>query len=231
MRARPSRIRTLAWSVTASVTLFAALMGIGIVAYPGGTMMDPRARGFDIARNFMCELVNPVAVNGEPNPVGSVAATLGMVVLILGVGVFWALVPALFPERRALGRSVRVLGGIGFASLLLIPVTTWLHLSVLHPIAIFGALVPSVLAALVATWGLAVGQGTRRLAVLGGVLLVTAVVDGILYGLYTYGSDGAQAGLPPPVMLPALQRVATVLLLLWLLAVARVVLRAAPRRQ
>jgi len=223
MRARPPRSRTLAWSVMASVALFAALMGIGIVAYPGGTMMDPRARGFDIARNFMCELVNPVAVNGEPNPVGSVAATVGMVVLILGVGVFWFLVPALFPERHGLGLLVRVLGGVGFASLLVIPVTTWLQLATLHYLAIFGALVPSVLAALIASWGLAVGKGTRRLAVLGGVVLVTAVVDGILYGIHV-----VQGG-TPPVLLPALQRVATVLLLLWLLAVARVVLRTIPR--
>ena len=42
--------------------------------YPGGTGWDARSNGNDFWLNYLCDLERTVAINGQPNAIGSVMA-------------------------------------------------------------------------------------------------------------------------------------------------------------
>ena len=35
--------------------------------YPGGTVWDPQSKGYDLLRNYLCDLLAPEALNGAEN--------------------------------------------------------------------------------------------------------------------------------------------------------------------
>jgi hypothetical protein len=199
-------------AVLASIAGFLVLVGLSAACYPGGTVFDPTAPGHHLLANYLCDLIQPTALNGAPNPVGARLAPVGMMLLGGGiVGGFWV-APALFPERRRLGRWTRGLGLASLAGLLAVPLTTTEGAGHWHSLAIFCAGVPAMAATVAGNVGLYAG-GWRRLAALGAVLIVVGTVDGALYAVHL------AAGGPPPLALPALQRIEMVLLLVWLVLI------------
>lgn len=199
--------------VLGSVAAFVLLVGASIAAYPGGTVFDRRAAGHDLLRNFLCDLLAPVALNGQPNPVGAIAAPLGMLALTLGLGVLWWILPRAFASQPALGRAVRVAGSIATVGLLAVPLTPSIHFPVLHAVAVLVACAPALVAGVLATVGLA-RAGRARLASLGGALFAVGGLDAAIFAVH------CAAGGPAPLALPALQRIACALLLAWVVALA-----------
>jgi len=69
--------------------LLCVLLAIGLVVvatrlYPGGTLEEPQAVGFDFRRNYLTQLFRPVAVNGQMNG-GRLYAAAGMWLFCLGM--------------------------------------------------------------------------------------------------------------------------------------------------
>jgi hypothetical protein len=197
-----------------------AFVGAGVVSaayYPGGSWLDRRAAGHDLVRNFLCDLLAPVAINGQPNLVGSVAMMAGMGVFALGLALYWWSMPRLF-SSVALTRAVRGCGVVSTLGLLAVPLTPPTESYQLHAAAVFSGGIPAFAAWILSLVAFSQRAETRRLAWLG---LIALLLVGLGFGLYTreYFFRGG-----PSVMLPLSHRVATVAFLAWVIAVSRVLL-------
>jgi hypothetical protein len=185
--------------------------------YPGGTWWDRTTHGARFWQNYLCDLEWNPALNGEANRVGSRLAQAAMLLLIAGFVPFWWIAPRLFPLRRALGAAVRVLGLASVAGMIAVPLMPSDRFGALHGVAVVVAAGPSFVATILATFGMLRGDRARHAPVagaLGAWMLVFALLDFALY-VYTMVRGG-----PGPMLLPAAQKVAVVLLLAWMALVA-----------
>ncbi len=65
------RDRWLVRICLAGTACFVACFGIAIALYPGGTWFNRRAEGHSFWMNFLCDLMQSRALNGEEATVGS----------------------------------------------------------------------------------------------------------------------------------------------------------------
>jgi hypothetical protein len=182
--------------------------------YPGGTVWDRASRGSDFWLNYLSDLQRSVALNGEPNAAGSRFAQAAMLVFAAGLAAAWWLAARLSSDRPRLRRAMLYSGVVGIAgafSAALLPSDRFANG---HELAVIvgGA------SGLVAT-GLAVaGIADRRSWLVTAIGSATVLVSAVDFFLYVQ-----HLGRPePPVPVGAsLERVSTILLLLWLCAVAQ----------
>jgi hypothetical protein len=214
MVAFPARLNAVA--ILGSVAGFAGLEAAAMSLYPGGTWWDATTRGHRFWENFLCDLEWRVALNGAPNPLGSRLATAAMLVLLAGLAAFWVGVPRVFdgPPPRG-GSAVRWLGltsALGTLAVVLMPSDRF---GALHGVMVLTAGVPGILAAATAVAVLAAGEPRPKVSAwTGGSMLVFAVTDLALYAWHFLArTPGTNLG-------PALQKVALVLLLAWMVLVA-----------
>lgn len=186
---------------------------MSFATYPGGSWLDRRAVGHDLLRNFLCDLLGPTAINGRPNPVGSVAMILAMGSLTLGLTVMWWTMPRLL-TGRSLGLTIRACGALSLLGLVAVPLTPPTLSYPLHAAAVFTGGIPGAAAWLLALFGLAREARTRRLASLGALALAFMTVGFALYSFQYFGGGG------PTLLLPVSHRIATVFFLGWVVAVA-----------
>lgn len=103
--------------------------------YPGGSFYDPAARGYHWEHDYWCELLAPVAKNGESNNARPVAVA-AMCILATGLIVFWYKVPVIFHDKKTLNTTIRI-GGIG--SMLVMPLMlTGIHDPIINAAGMFG---------------------------------------------------------------------------------------------
>jgi hypothetical protein len=204
--------------VEATVGMFVALIGIAMLMYRGGTWLDKGRAGHSFWENFLCDLLHRQTLGGHPNLVGSRLALAGMLVIVVGLVAAFSLAPEIIPSRRRLGRGVAWLGSIGSLALIASPLLPSDIYPSLHPIAvIFGGL-PAVAALAVFVGAILLEPAASHL--LRGVslgLLVLVVVSMALYA-WTAFLHG-----PSLRVLPGIERVATIVLLAWLMLLIRLV--------
>ncbi len=87
-------------SVLIGITISLVFFIIAILLYPGGSMFDENAIGFDWKRNFISNLFAAKALNGYENP-SRIWAYLGMILLPLSYAVFFANMSKKLPEKKA----------------------------------------------------------------------------------------------------------------------------------
>jgi hypothetical protein len=205
-------------AILAAVAAFVWLELAAMREYPGGTWWDRGTRGHRFWQNYFCDLEWRVALDGQPNALGARYAQAGMLLLIAGFVPFWWIVPRLFAPahgQQVLGRVVRALGLASVAGMVAVSLMPSERFGALHGAAVVVAGVPGLTAALLATFGLLRGEPRPRVAgFLGAAMLVFAMFDFILY-VRTMALGG-----PGPILLPAAQKVAVVLLLAWMSVVA-----------
>lgn len=216
--------------VLAAVAVGAALLGIAMALYPGGTALDAHAAGHSFWLNFLCDLTEPVARDGVANPVGSLAARAAMLVLSLGLGATWLVVPVFLPPSAGdLGFAARLIRGAGAlcaVALVAVPLVS----GVAHIVAIFTAAAAGLAAGVSTVVALARSRGpARRWLPLAAVLAATAADS------FFYAQAVRARPLPPRPELPAAQRVGLLLALGWMVATALEIVRegrspAAPGR-
>lgn len=197
-----------------SLALFVALTAAAMAAYPGGSWVDPRAIGHSFWDNFLCDVQQPVAIGGGDNTLGARLALCGVLAMIVALACGWVLVARMIPVR--VGRVVRALGmGSSFA-LVLLPLTPSLRWGIVHVIAVVLAGVPALVAGVVAAGALVRDRaGHPSLRVVSALLVVAVAVDGGLYAHHVVADTHVTT------LLPALQKVAAILLAAWLCLVAR----------
>lgn len=210
------RRRASALVVSASVAAFVAFELMAMFLYPGGTWWDSTTRGASFWQNYLCDLESEVALNHMPNLEGSRFGKAAILVMIVGLAPFWWIVPRLFGTLPRLGRAVRVLGLISLAGIVGVGLMPSSRFGWLHGVAVVIAGVPGLSAAVLAVVALTRAEARpRTAAALGGAMLVFALTD---FSLYTRTMI---AGGPGPLVLPVSQKIALLLLLMWMIVVAR----------
>jgi hypothetical protein len=214
MVARQARLDAVA--IVCGVAAFAALEIAAMALYPGGTWWDATARGHRFWENYLCDLEWRVALNGQPNPIGSRLAEAALLVLVLALAPFWRAVPRLFASDARSGGAVRALGLVSVAATVAVVFMPSERFGALHGAMVVVATVPGLVAAGLAVRGLLAGEPRPRLAAtIGASMLAVAVVDFVLYVSHLVGH---REGTP---LVPTLEKVALLLLLAWMVAVAR----------
>jgi hypothetical protein len=208
--------RVLSNAVLVGLALFVALVAVAMAFYPGGTCWDVTTRGHRFWQNFLCDLEWRVALNGEPNLLGSRLAQTAMLLLVFGLAPFWFDVPYLFAARQRVGGvAVRALGLTSVAATIAVVFMPSERFGALHGVMVIVACVPGLAAATWAVRGLALGEPRPRVcAWIGGSMFVFALVDFVLYASHLIRhTEGTPA-------VPAIQKVALILLLTWMVALA-----------
>jgi hypothetical protein len=189
--------RACAAAMLLSLVGFLGLMAAAMALYPGGNWLDRSAVGHHFFANFFCDLTQPISLSGVMNPVGSRLAQLGMLFFAAALaGLFW-LVPYHFALHSRVGRWVRALGECAVLSFIAVPLT---------PSERFAS-------ALLAARALWISK-RRVLALLGVLTLALGACDGALFAYHL--GDAA----PPPLLVPAGQKLAALSLVLWMASVA-----------
>ncbi len=215
--------RTAAALLVACVAAFVALEAAATALYPGGTWWDATTQGARFWQNYLCDLEWNPALDGRPNPVGSALAQAAMLVLVAGFVPFWWIAPRLCPAYRRLGAAVRLLGLVSVAGMVAVALMPSSRFGALHGVAVVVVGIPGLTAALAAVVGMlrSSSPGSRPCGAVGAAMLACAVTDFALYvSTMLHGGPG-------PLALPAVQKVALVLLLAWMTLVAG---RATPTR-
>ncbi len=196
---------------------FAGFMSIAMWLYPGGNWLDRSAPGHRFLYNFFCDLTQPVSLSGVSNGLGSAFGQLGMWCFALALGGFFWLAPLHFTDRvgRHAGVWVRRLGVGAVSGVALVPVLPSQRFGHFHGLLALGAGGLGIVAALITVIELCRAQGAARfLGRLGALALAVAAFDAALFA-YHLNDLG-----PTPLLLPAAQKVAAVLLSAWMFGVA-----------
>jgi hypothetical protein len=205
---------------------FVAFSAASMWLYPGGNWLDPHANGHRFWYNFFCDLSQPVSLSGVNNPLGSKLGQMGIWCFALALSGFFWLVPLLFSDRTSppVGRWVRRFGLSAVLGVALVPVLPSQRFGYLHGLLALASGALGIAGALVAALVLCREQGpVRWLGWLGALALAVGAVDA---GVFAYLlRDSA----PPPLLLPAAQKVAAILLSGWMIGVGWCVLRPRPR--
>jgi hypothetical protein len=206
----------------AGTACFVVCYAVAIALYPGGTWWDEDAVGHSFSHNFLCDLMQSQALNGEPAPVGSFLSRIGMAAMLVGLVAFYAQVARLESPISRTGRLAQRAGLVACVLGLAVPIVTSDLSRVGHLVAVVSAFLPSFLATIAAAFvclrAPGVSLSMRALAV---ITLSSGGLDGFGY-LFVYASP--YLGLVPESLetrlfigasLPFLQRIATLGLLVW----------------
>lgn len=224
---RPIDGRALALISTLGAVGFIVAMVIAAWLYPGGTWARPRAIGHSLWGNYLCDLMQLRARNGAPTPVGSLVARVGTVLMFAAIASFYVQVARLERAASWLARVTVGFGLPGSAIGCVIPLTPSDQFPVAHAVVVVSAFLPSFVAVLgAAVICLRTATTTRAVKLMALVTLIFGGLDGLLY-ILAYVSFWL--GYLPPRdvqlkindLLPALQRVGTIGMVAWVLAVAR----------
>ncbi|MEO6546722.1 MAG: hypothetical protein ABIN94_01935 [Ferruginibacter sp.] len=109
--------------VLIGVALSLTLMLIAISIYPGGSMFDKNAIGFDWSKNFISNLFAARAINGAKN-YGRIWAYAGMIILPLTYFIFFVNMSKKLPDRNA---GIILQYGGAFNVLMMFLIVTPLH--------------------------------------------------------------------------------------------------------
>lgn len=196
------------------------LLAASMALYPGGTWCDPGARGHVFFENFVCDLAWRTTLGGAPNPTGATLAQGGMGALSLSATLLFVVAPALYRERPRLGRVTRGAGyaaGLGLFAVTLMPSSVF---GDLHAVVVFAAAMPALVALVATLAGLFACERPRVAAWVGLATALAIVVDLALFARHAALRDGCSRAVP------ALQKVALVLLVAWIAVVGVRVRRA-----
>ena len=82
--------------------------------YPGGSWIVPDTDGFSFWHNYLCDLLDINAINGEPNQ-GRTYAITALCLLCAGIFFLWSLLPKLFKTKN---NTQKIMSASGYLSLL-----------------------------------------------------------------------------------------------------------------
>ncbi len=219
-----SRRRLLAAISGGGSLIFVITLVVAASLYPGGTWADRSTVGHSFFGNYLCDLMQHRALNGEPAELGSLLARIGSVAMFAALASFFLQVARL-EETRSLRGRITVRAGL-FAALVScsVPLLTSDRFRTAHVIAVVASFLPAFVAT-VAGFGICL-RSPRSTRLIKGAALVAVIAGGIDGFLYAFAYGAFAIDLRPPGdvrrlindLLPLLQRIATLGLLAWVLA-------------
>ncbi len=91
------------------IGLFILFYIIAAINYPGGSWVLPDQDGFSFWNNYLCDLLDVYAINGEINS-ARFYAIIALGVLCAGLFLLWFYLPRLFENRSANQNIMRISG-------------------------------------------------------------------------------------------------------------------------
>ncbi|OYY23952.1 MAG: hypothetical protein B7Y69_03295, partial [Sphingobacteriia bacterium 35-40-8] len=91
------------------IIAFAVFYVLASLQYPGGSQADPQSIGFSWMNNYFCNLLSPIAINGQAN-VGQPFALFSLLVLALSLALFWWSFPNYLPLSQFQTKIIRIAG-------------------------------------------------------------------------------------------------------------------------
>jgi len=179
--------------------------------YPGGHWVNETAGRHHFWFNYLCDLLRETAVNGEANPLGARLGTVGMLLMVLGLGFHWLVMKALMASRPRAGRLVVVAGAAACLATVAVALTPSDRYPTLHPVAIALAVAPGGLATAVGMTSVLLEPAFRGAWRWFGAATALAVLFSSLLFVHDHFFEGQHLR-----ALPASQRVATLLAVLWI---------------
>jgi len=203
----------LAALVVLGLGLFLLFSARAALLYSGGTYCEPDATRYRFWGNFFCDLTAPVTRRGVDNAHVAALAEAAFGGFALAAGPFFWLLGGLV-ERR-LVRAGGLVSALATTVLAFAPSSAGLWL---HAAAVFSATIPGLAAAGLGVYGLwrlrLQDRGVALAARLGAATLLAGLADA---GGYVYALTAHPGCL---WWLPALQKLAAILLVGWMLVVA-----------
>ncbi len=195
----------------AALSVFCVAIVAGALAYPGGSWLHPQAVGFSLVENFWCDLMREPAHNGSPNRVAPWLGILGFAALGVALAPFWLEVSRLLPPRRA--SFVRVAGVVSAVATSLVALFPSDRFPRLHPPLVLTAGILGFICGL-ACGAFAISRRREQplFAAASAGLLAAASLNLALYvrAVYFHAAETP--------LLPFAQKLATLGLLLWMVA-------------
>jgi hypothetical protein len=216
--------RVLAIVSIVGTLVFMALVGLAMSLYPGGTWYDRRAVGHSFTHNFLCDLMQTRAVNGVENPLGSVVTQVAMVIILIALAAFFVQVARLGSPEARVTKITRRAGVFACVLGCSVPLVQADLFFAAHLVVVVAAFIPALVAT-VAAFVICLKSPQVPLWIRGLALLTigAATLDFLLYVL----GYGMAWGLVPSVgrqllnlSLPVIQRIATLALLAWVVALS-----------
>ncbi|MGB5371143.1 MAG: hypothetical protein WBN18_12005 [Flavobacteriaceae bacterium] len=96
--------------------LFVLLYFLAALNYPGGSWISPQQEGFSFWNNYLCDLLDEYAINGDLNT-ARYTARFALASLCFGLLVLWAYLPRLFPKKS---KNLKLMQMTGILSLLVL---------------------------------------------------------------------------------------------------------------
>ncbi|MCB9644381.1 MAG: hypothetical protein H6728_15015 [Myxococcales bacterium] len=195
---------------------FIVLKGLSTRFYPGGTVFSKQDVGYDFWRNYLCDVMAPVALNGQINTDASILSGSGVGLLyLMGMLPVWWFLPRLWGGRPSIRWSLRLFGGLSLLGMMLMlgegmGYHPFSH-AVVSAIAAGAGFVAMGLLVLWLPWS---GYGTWRLRALEWWIVGLGVLNLITY-LRTQWFN-----VPVTVFLPTSQKLVLMALLVWLWVLA-----------
>lgn len=195
---------------------FVILKGLSTQWYPGGTVFSARDVGYDFWRNYLCDVMAPVALNGQINTHASILSGAGVGVLyLLGLLPVWWFLPMLWGGRRSVRLALRLFGGFSLLGMVLMlgegmGYHPFSH-AVVSAIAAGAGFTAMALLVLWLPWS---GYGTWRLRALEWWIVGLGILNLVTY----LRTQWFQA--PVTAFLPASQKLVLIALLVWLWVLA-----------
>jgi hypothetical protein len=204
------------WSLRARIAiaclaLFCVSMGAAMASYAGGSWLHPQATSHSVLENFWCDLLREPAHNGQPNHSSARFAMLGFVSLAAGLAAFWLEIANVFEGfRRRFLRVAGLLSSLATAVVALLPSDRF---PLLHaPAVLTAGGLGFACGCICSAWALRHFERARLFGVASVLLVGAAALNLGLYVwvAYLHGVD--------TVVLPVAQKVATLALLVWVVA-------------
>lgn len=211
-------MRTAPALTVGGVLGFLLLTGVSALRYPGGTQADRASEGYSFFGNYWCDLYRSRALNGADHTTGAQLAQLGALAVVLAIfaGLWCA---SAWLDGARVRRATRALSGVACLGMLAIPLTPADRYGRLHFVVIGVAAVPALLALGLAS--AAVLRGTARaMPPMRGLRALTWVTCGAARLHFAHYVAELIGGPAYGVGVPAVQKVVTLLILAWLVAVA-----------
>lgn len=197
------------------LTAFVVMLVAAALAYPGGSWDDPAATRFHWLWNYWCDLIREQAWNGAPNGTARMLAQASFIALALSLASYWHGVAPLLCERR-LARTVVAAGWVTTLGVVLVALLPHDEFTRWHALGTVTAGGFGLLSTALLLWGsVSIGPLVCWRHVWGAALVLGALVN-----LFAY-VDAAFLRPRDGPLLPCVQKAATPLLVLWMVATLR----------
>ncbi|MDC6352099.1 hypothetical protein PP178_11090 [Zeaxanthinibacter sp. PT1] len=179
------------------IVLFGIFYILSALYYPGGSWHQPEQPGFSILHNYLCDLLDEYAINGELNT-GSFFARISLGVLCISLMHLWMMLPALFKGRR-INKVLMVVSGISALGVTLF-LTSGTHDLIVRIAGVLGTI--ALVSCYIELWR----SGYILLFLYG---LFCLLVFGMNYYIYETGIYRTQ--------LPMIQKITFIIILGWMM--------------